>query len=139
MVFSGQVFHPMASLSSKVPVLTCGGLAKRFLVPGWRVGWIFVHDPIGVMNQIKTGIVNLSQLIIGANSLIQAALPDILATPTSFHQDTMRKLEENAQLSAKLLADIPGLTVIPAQGAMYLLVRFSSSLCPLLPLICFFS
>jgi tyrosine aminotransferase len=83
-----------------------------------------VHDPTGVMNQIKSGIVNLSQLIIGANSLIQAALPDILATPESFHQDTMKKLEENASLSVTLLANIPGLTVIPAQGAMYLLVCY---------------
>ena len=66
---------------------------------------------------------NLTQLIIGANSLIQAALPDILSTPETFHQETMHKLEENALLSVKLLSDIPGLRVIDAQGAMYLLVN----------------
>lgn len=34
----------MASLSSDVPILSCGGLAKRWLVPGWRLGWILIHD-----------------------------------------------------------------------------------------------
>lgn len=43
-----QVFQgcspSLASLSSDVPVLSCGGLAKRWLVPGWRMGWILIHD-----------------------------------------------------------------------------------------------
>lgn len=34
----------MAPLSSEVPILSCGGLAKRWLVPGWRLGWILIHD-----------------------------------------------------------------------------------------------
>ncbi|TMS05119.1 Tyrosine aminotransferase [Larimichthys crocea] len=34
----------MASLSTDVPILSCGGLAKRWLVPGWRMGWILIHD-----------------------------------------------------------------------------------------------
>jgi len=77
---------------------------------------------------VRAGILNLTQLIIGANSLIQAALPDILATPETFHQSTMQKLEENAILSLNLLSDIPGLNVIKAEGAMYLLVRATYNL-----------
>jgi tyrosine aminotransferase len=44
MVFSEYSFHPLASLSKTVPILTCGGLAKKFMVPGWRFGWVLVHD-----------------------------------------------------------------------------------------------
>ena len=44
MVFSGQKFTPIASLSKEVPVLAVGGTAKRYLVPGWRLGWILIHD-----------------------------------------------------------------------------------------------
>ena len=43
-VFSDSKFEPLATLSSKVPILSCGGLAKRWLVPGWRMGWILIHD-----------------------------------------------------------------------------------------------
>ena len=45
-VFSeaGKSYVPMASLTTTVPILSCGGLTKRYLVPGWRLGWITVHD-----------------------------------------------------------------------------------------------
>lgn len=43
-VFPGIEYHSISSLSVNVPVLTCGGLTKRFLVPGWRLGWIVIHD-----------------------------------------------------------------------------------------------
>lgn len=44
MVFEGQQFHSIASLSKNVPVLSCGGIGKKYLVPGWRVGWILIYD-----------------------------------------------------------------------------------------------
>ncbi|TNN42472.1 Tyrosine aminotransferase [Liparis tanakae] len=47
-VFPGCSCPSMASLSRDVPVLSCSGLAKRWLVPGWRMGWILVHDRNGV-------------------------------------------------------------------------------------------
>ncbi len=40
MVFSDQTFHSFARLSQRVPVLLCGGTAKQFMIPGWRVGWV---------------------------------------------------------------------------------------------------
>ena len=44
LVFKGQHSYPIASLSKNVPVLSCGGIGKKYLVPGWRVGWILIHD-----------------------------------------------------------------------------------------------
>jgi tyrosine aminotransferase len=74
------------------------------------------------LTQVRKGLVNLSQLTLGANSLIQAAIPEILAAPKSFHVDTMTQLEMNANLSRELLTGIPGLTPVFPQGAMYLMV-----------------
>jgi tyrosine aminotransferase len=34
LVFEGSAFFPLASLTSTVPVLSAGGIAKEFLVPG---------------------------------------------------------------------------------------------------------
>ena len=34
MIFPGKEFHSFASITKRVPVIVCGGLAKRFLVPG---------------------------------------------------------------------------------------------------------
>jgi hypothetical protein len=37
----------MAALTDSVPVLSAGGLSKRYLVPGWRLGWVVacMHAP----------------------------------------------------------------------------------------------
>lgn len=53
MVFEGHKFYPIGSLSSKVPVLSIGGLAKVYLAPGWRLGWIALYDKLGVLNKVR--------------------------------------------------------------------------------------
>lgn len=130
LVFEGSAFHPLASLTASVPVLAVGGIAKEFLVPGWRVGWVTVHDRNGVLAEIRKALFGLSQLILGANSLVTSALPAILTpTPNSadevslraFHAKTLGLLQEHARVTADRLAAIPGLEVVRPQGAMYVM------------------
>lgn len=52
-VFPDVEYCSISSLSENVPVLSCGGLTKRFLVPGWRLGWIVIHDRNGVFQDIR--------------------------------------------------------------------------------------
>lgn len=88
----------MATLTSTVPILSVGGLAKKWLVPGWRVGWILIHDRQGVFREIHEGLHQLAQVILGPNSLIQSALPDILEkTPSSFYESTIQQIQVNIQ------------------------------------------
>ena len=54
-VFDGCEYHSLSSLSSSVPVLEVGGIAKQYMVPGWRVGWALVHDRDGKMHQVTSG------------------------------------------------------------------------------------
>ena len=48
LVFASQTFHPMAEIAAKlgnhVPIITASGIAKQYLLPGWRVGWLTFHD-----------------------------------------------------------------------------------------------
>lgn len=124
MVFRGRKFFPIASLTTEVPVLTVSGIAKRFLVPGWRLGWISIHDRNGLFAKaVRPGLKNLSQLILGANTLIQAALPDILAnTPPSFFEHVHSVLEAHATLCFEALSRVRGLRPVMPDGAMYIMV-----------------
>jgi len=123
MVFEGHTFYPMASLTSEVPVIAVGGIAKKYLVPGWRVGWILIHSRNGALDELKDAMIRQTQLIIGANTLIQAALPKILLeTPTDFYKETIATLEHNVKLSKSILSKIPGLRVVEPQGAIYMMV-----------------
>ncbi|XP_067091201.1 tyrosine aminotransferase [Osmerus mordax] len=124
MVFPGCPSHSLASLSSDVPVLACGGLAKRWLVPGWRLGWILIHDRNNIFgSEIRQGLVKLSQRILGACTIVQGALESILNnTPKSFYHRTISFLKSNSELCFSELSTVPGLTPIMPSGAMYLMV-----------------
>ncbi|KAI7900592.1 tyrosine aminotransferase [Cokeromyces recurvatus] len=124
LVFKGRKSYRMATLTKSVPILSVGGLAKKWLVPGWRMGWILIHDRNGVFAQeVHHGLHQLAQLILGPNSIIQAALPEILQkTPASFYQETIKQLEKNVDLSIRELSKIDGLNPVNPQGAMYMMV-----------------
>ncbi|XP_066596092.1 tyrosine aminotransferase [Prorops nasuta] len=125
MVFPGRAFHSLASLSTEVPILSCSGLTKRFLVPGWRMGWIIIHDRNNILGkEIRQGLHCLSQRIIGSNTIVQGALPTILKhTPQKFFDDTVGVLHAHSKVSYNLIKKIPGLKPIMPDGAMYMMVH----------------
>lgn len=125
MVFSGVAYHSLASLSTNVPVLSCAGLAKIFLVPGWRVGWLVLHDRHGILarGRVHEGVARLSQVLIGANTLVQATIPRLLSeTPPDFFRTTMQTIEHNAGVVLAALASVPALSAVAPRGAMYMMV-----------------
>jgi len=123
MVFGGAHFYPMHTLKPKVPLLTCDGISKRYLVPGWRLGWLIVHDVDGAFAKVRTAIRQLAQKIVGPCALMQGALPSILRdTPDDFFQRTRDILSENVDIVCRELADAPGVSPVRAQGAMYMMI-----------------
>ncbi|CAH2238835.1 tyrosine aminotransferase [Pararge aegeria] len=131
-VFSNRKFIPISSLSKDVPVLTCSGLTKRFLVPGWRMGWVVIHDRNNVLGkEMRQALSNLSMRILGPSALIQTALPAILEyTPQSFFDEVLLFIETQAKLAYKELRDAPGLRPIEPQGAMYMMIEIKMLLFP---------
>ncbi|XP_015769668.1 PREDICTED: tyrosine aminotransferase-like [Acropora digitifera] len=123
-VFPGYKFYPLAQLSENVPILTCGGISKGYLVPGWRLGWVIIHDKHGAFeSEVRQGLVAMSQQILGPNTLIQGALPDILAkTPQSYFENTVKVIKKNAEICYEALLRIPELKPVMPCGAMYMMV-----------------
>nr|XP_033797668.1 tyrosine aminotransferase [Geotrypetes seraphini]XP_033797669.1 tyrosine aminotransferase [Geotrypetes seraphini] len=124
MVFGDIKFQSLAPLSTTVPILSCGGLAKRWLVPGWRMGWILIHDRKDIFgNEIRDGLIRLSQRILGPCTIVQGALEHIIhRTPQDFYHNTISFIKANADLCHSTLSLVPGLTPIRPAGAMYLMV-----------------
>lgn len=127
MVFAPAEFIPMAAFSLKVPVLTVGGISKRWLAPGWRLGWIIVADPKGILSRGKVveALTKLMQMTIGTSTLSQAAVPGMLLnTPSSFFEDTIKSLKAGAELCYERANRIKGLHCpTKPQGAMYIMVK----------------
>ncbi|XP_014212261.1 tyrosine aminotransferase isoform X2 [Copidosoma floridanum] len=132
LVFPGRTFYSLASLSTEVPILSCSGLAKRFLVPGWRMGWIVIHDRDNILDkEIRKGLQCLTHRTIGSNTIIQGALPKILKnTPQRFFDNLLQTLYAHAKLTYNYLSQIPGLKPIMPDGAMYMMVHIDLSSFP---------
>jgi tyrosine aminotransferase len=130
MVFpsSGKQFYSFGRVSVNVPVLVVGGIAKRYLVPGWRLGWIQIHDRNGLLAEVRDGLTRLATLILGPNTLVQGVLPQMLKnTPEEFYHETVSKLEANATILADTLGQVPGLKVVKPSGAMYVMLGIDIS------------
>ena len=63
LAFGEKPFVPMGVFGAVVPVLTLGSLSKRWIVPGWRLGWFVTTDPSCMF---RTPKVNLSHSLISA-------------------------------------------------------------------------
>ncbi|KAI1285410.1 Tyrosine aminotransferase [Halotydeus destructor] len=132
MVFPGHTFVPIASLTTEVPVLSCRGTTKRFLIPGLRLGWITIHDRHERLGQpIRKGLNQLCQRIMGPNGIIQGALESILRdTPQLFHDNSIQLIKENAEYAFETFKSVPGLRPIKPSGAMYIMVGIEMNCFP---------
>ncbi|KAL3983278.1 tyrosine aminotransferase [Acanthocheilonema viteae] len=129
MTYNGAKFYPIATLKPKVPVLTCDGIAKRYLLPGWRLGWIIIHDRYAALQSIRDGLTALAQKIVGPCVLIQGALPHILqSTNASFFQQVNNTIQRNASIIYESLREVPGLQPLMPNGTMYMMVAIDEQI-----------
>lgn len=138
LVFDGK-FAPMHIHSGDVPVITVSGIGKEFVVPGWRLGWLVLHDKgTGRLRDLGIGMRNLTQLLLGANSLMQHMLPRILCPQKNCDDATASALQEfgdhykgvlrgNADLLSTVFADTPALSASKPAGALYAMIGINLS------------
>ncbi|KAI5474271.1 hypothetical protein MNV49_003749 [Pseudohyphozyma bogoriensis] len=120
--FNRGVFTPFAAVATSCPVLVCGAVSKRWLAPGWRTGWVIVHDPLEVLGEVRQGLDRFAFRIQGPSSTIQMALPEMFAnTPDAFFTETLDTLASTGKQLHARLSQIPGLKPLLPQGAMYLM------------------
>ncbi|KAL1222607.1 Cystine lyase CORI3 [Cardamine amara subsp. amara] len=112
-VFGNNPFVPMGKFSSIVPVVTLGSISKGWNVPGWRTGWLALHDLNGVFRHTK--ILQSAREFLEINSkpptVIQAAIPTILEkTPKEFFKKRGSFLKDRVDFGYSKLKHIPSLT-----------------------------
>lgn len=64
LAFGDNPFVPMGVFGSIVPVLTLGSLSKRWIVPGWRLGWFVTNDPSGSFRKPKVNSLFISSILL---------------------------------------------------------------------------
>ncbi|KVH93065.1 probable aminotransferase TAT2 [Cynara cardunculus var. scolymus] len=132
LAFGDNPFVPMGVFGSMVPVLTLGSLSKRWIVPGWRLGWFVTSDPKGIFKNTKNieRLKKYFDICGGPATFIQAAVPCILEnTEEVFFTRTLGILKQSSDLCFKKIKEIPCLTCPQKpQGAMSVMVKLNVSL-----------
>ncbi|TMW96173.1 hypothetical protein EJD97_007787 [Solanum chilense] len=130
--FGSKPFVPMGVFGSITPILTLGSISKRWVVPGWRLGWIATIDPSGVLK--KSGIAECLQnyLEYSANpaTIVQGAVPHILEKTTKeFFSHINNVLKEAVDAFYSKVQEIPCF-ICPdkPEGAMSMMIKLNLSL-----------
>ena len=114
-----------AGLSDDVLTLTFSGLSKAYRVAGFRSGWVAVSGPKHRARDFLEGLTLLANMRMCANVPAQHAIQVALGGYQSIDDLVLPggRLLEQRNLAQKRLNDIPGVSVQPAQGALYLFPR----------------
>jgi tyrosine aminotransferase len=101
------------------------------MAPGWRIGWVAIHDRHGRFEQggVRAGLCDYATTILGPNALLQGCIPSILKdTPAAYYDRNLKLLSENAAYCQQRALQIKGLKPVTPQGAMYTMVGIDPSI-----------
>ena len=119
--------HSPAYHSKDVPVIGMNGFSKAHLATGWRIGYLYYHDPLGKLKELKEGIENMARARLCANSIAQFAAMEALKNPGPHTDSMVKKLKERRDYSYKRLRQIEGITCNIPQAAFYLFPKIDFS------------
>ncbi|OAY54832.1 probable aminotransferase TAT2 [Manihot esculenta] len=132
LAFGNNPFVPMGVFGSIVPILTLGSLSKRWIVPGWRLGWFVTTDPSGMFRKPKVveRIKKYFDILGGPATFIQAAVPCILEqTDEAFFKRTINILKQASEICYDRTKEIPCITCPhKPQGSMAVMMKLNLSL-----------
>ena len=118
-VYGGRFFS-LSRLPSDVPRIIFNGFSKVNLMPGWRIGYGYIMDEVGLLDEVFEGMMRQFRARICPNVPCQWAAKASLQGPQDYIVDMNRKLKERADFTYKRLNEIPGISTRRARGALYM-------------------
>lgn len=132
-LYDGAKHVHMAQLADDVCILTFSGLSKAYRMPGYRAGWVALSGPRAAMADFKEALELIASLRLCSNVPAQHAIQTSLGGYQSINDLTRPggRLREQRDRAAELLNALPGVSCVPAAGAMYLFVKLDQGLYPI--------
>jgi len=126
LVYEGE-FRSLASLASEDQlVVGLNGFSKTYLVPGWRIGYIYVAGPREEAEELYGALLRGAQARLSAPAPLQVALARALSRPPSHLEELRRRLDERRRYLVEKIEETPGLELsAPPRAAFYALPRLT--------------
>ncbi|MCZ4499456.1 MAG: aminotransferase [Marmoricola sp.] len=121
-LFDDAVHHHSASFAKDdVLCLTFSGLSKAYRVCGYRAGWVMISGPKHLAEDFLEGLTLLANMRMCSNVPAQHAIQTALGGYQSINEYIVPggRFYEQSKLAWKLLNEIPGVTCVEPQGALY--------------------
>ena len=124
--------HAAAYAGDDVLCLTFSGLSKAYRVAGFRSGWVMVSGPKERAADFLEGLTLLSNMRMCANVPAQHAIQTALGGYQSIEELILPggRLLEQRNLAHTMLNEIPGVTSVQPQGALYCFPRLDPEVYP---------
>ncbi|HII32415.1 MAG TPA: aminotransferase class I/II-fold pyridoxal phosphate-dependent enzyme [Candidatus Poseidoniaceae archaeon] len=114
-----------ASCSKLTPVVTMNGVSKVYYAPGWRIGYMAIHDPKTTMASIRDGIERILRSRLCASTPAQTGFLAGLNQDRSWMKEYSKTVKERRDVCLDRIASIEGLEVEAPEGAFYMFVRLT--------------
>ena len=120
-IYDRDSYVSPASLSDEVMFITFGGLSKVYRAPGFRAGWMILSGKKTAATDYIEGLNILSNMRLCANVPAQYAIQTSLGGYQSIGELIVPggRLYEQRDTAWKLLNDIPGVSCVKPEGALY--------------------
>jgi len=115
----------IASRSVEVPIFVLNGVSKVYYAPGWRIGYMAIHDPTSKMNDVRDGIERVLRSRLCASTPAQMGYLAGLEGDRSWMDNHTSKVMKQRELCLQRISEIVGLEVQSPGGAFYMFVRLT--------------
>jgi len=112
-------FVSTSHVAKDVPVVGMNGFSKTYLMTGWRLGYMYFHNPNGELKELRECVEKETRIRLCANTPVQKAAVAALKGPQSHIANMVRKLRERRDYSWKRLNEIEGINCTKPEGAFY--------------------
>nr|PZN00671.1 MAG: aminotransferase [Pseudomonadota bacterium] len=132
-VYDGLTHTSIASLADDVLFVTFNGLSKNYRACGYRTGWMVISGAKHHASDYIEGLNILASMRLCANVPGQYAVQTALGGYQSI-KDLVApggRLARQRDLAYQLLTDIPGVTCVKPQAALYLFPRLDPKVYPI--------
>ncbi|MEY4264065.1 MAG: hypothetical protein RL373_633 [Pseudomonadota bacterium] len=132
-LFDGKTHTSIASLATDVLMITFNGLSKNYRSCGFRAGWMVVSGDKTKAQDYIEGLNMLSSMRLCANVPGQWAIQTALGGYQSINELVGEggRLRRQRDLAYDLITQIPGLTCVKPEAALYLFPKLDPTIYPI--------
>ncbi|MDA8616095.1 aminotransferase class I/II-fold pyridoxal phosphate-dependent enzyme [Candidatus Poseidoniales archaeon] len=115
----------VAKCSTDVPVVCLNGVSKVYYAPGWRIGYMAIHDPSRRMLLVRDGIERMLRSRLCASTPAQLGYLAGLESDRSWMKGYAAKVVQQRDVCVERIRSIEGLEVQSSGGAFYMFVKLT--------------